>query len=1364
MYIDKKMYSSVLTVFRKLIPYVLLLGVLITSALFIQPSVNAAPGINQQINFQGRLLNSQGATVPDGFYNIEFKIYQDGDGLSVGNTTGSPAGLLKWTESHLNVNSRGVMVKNGFMSVDLGSVTAFGSNIDWNQNTLWLSMNIANTNTTCTPFATCSPDGEMVPMKRLSSTPYSLNSGLLGGLASAQFVQLAQGLQTDASNTTSIYINKTGTGNLLALQSGGNDAFLLTNSGDAIFGANADHSLSVATAAPGITGKSLTIAAGAANATGTGAAGGNLLVKGGNAAGSGNNNGGDISIAGGAGTGTGAQGLVNLSAAAYTAATNAVCAADCTITQNNIDSYGTIIVSASVGDIAITLPPPTNTITAGRMLYITTASTSLDFTLTTNTGINTVDVAMRRNATATMIWNGSAWTPGGASNATTLQAVYANGANPTTTPEIKLDTTRSTIDIQDADTTIGNDILNVRGSNANGLGTVLFGVSNSGRVTIQGTSDASSAFRVLSSSGNYLFNINSSNEYVFSNTIRSPGNEITNPSFETGGVITGGEEGWFGPAQASIVNDTANAFSGNYEMQVTPNATNLDIYSGSYYEIKPGENVYFEGYLKNSAGANGDAGIQITWYDKDKAIISYNADYSGLPGTSYVLRKINAVVPAGAAYARVSATVRATASAGTFYFDGYYMKRSSERADYTFRNSQDSTTAFRIQSALSSQTLFTADTSNNILKVGDNTGSDTATTLLVLDGSTTNPTTSLTSKNGGMFYRSDTNSLKAVVGGVVVDICTTAVTCSGYSASASSTIQLQGSSPGAVQTGNFNISGTGILTQLQSQDQTSASTNTSNLVIRTGNASGATSNSGNLTLDVGTGTGSVGTITIGHSGVVATMGGTLDIQGSNTLSLGASNSATGSILFRNSAGANTVTVKASGANPTSSWNLILPQNPGSAGDCLKDSSGSGTLEFGSCAAGLTVNLQDTYNNSSSPATITLADNKNLKFVAQDTTTDPNILFNLQCVTSCGTNGRFIIQNGTNDIFSVLPNGGGIVLGGNTQIGLAATDGTQVNLQLDSSNLTTDVGTCSTTVNQGAMYYNTTMGSIRSCVNGIWTDLSNPDTLGLLSFGIVPSTGAKPYDLPALVTPGVSGPCKVSWASNVSVSIQPCAAYSGGKRVNVDAITLTTNSATPGNTNLTTTNRWGHVCLSGAGGQPAFTSTAGQATAFTALPTFNVAAPVLCLADVQGDPATAGRIDNVYDVRTFTSALKEAVNVSTAVELGMITDAGGSNGAVIPSASASQKLYGLVVATDGTTSTGAPNAIVTTVGPGWVKAIAGTAGQFVKSSITSGYADTNIAIPNNSFYYSAGNTRTSYSTACISAATCGGSLYVNFIVR
>ena len=1359
------MYSNGLSVFHKLYTYVLLLGVFVVCLLLISPPVKAAPGINKQMNFQGRLLNAQGATVPDGFYNVQFKIYQDGDGLTAGNTTGSPAGSLKWTESYLNTTSQGVVVKNGYMSVQLGSITPFGTNIDWNQDTLWLSMNIASTNATCASFSACTPDGEMAPMKRLSSATYALNTGLLGGLASAQFLQLAQGVQTDAStNTNSIYINKTGTGNLLALQSAGTDMFTVNSSGNVSFGGSINHTINIASAAEGVAGKSLTIAAGSANSTGVGAAGGSLNLQGGNASGTGNNDGGSVTIAGGTGIGTGAQGLVNIGAAAYIAATNAVCTVNCTVSQAIVDSNGTIIVSSLAGNVVVTLPAPTNTATAGRIIYITSASDSTDFTLVTNTGANTVSVAMRKNATATMIWNGTAWTPGGASNATTLQATYANGTNPTTTPEIKLDGTRGTIDIQDADTSIGTDILNVRGSNAAGLGTVLFGVSNTGRVTIQGTTDEASAFRVLNATGNYLFNINSSNEYVISNTIRTPGNEIANPNFETGGSSSGGEAGWFGPAQSSIIQDAANANTGNHMLRVTPNATDIDVFAGSYYEVSPSENLYFEGRVKNSPGANGSGGVQITWYNKDKTILSYSTDYGSLPGTSYVLRKINATAPANAQYARISATVRSTASTGLFYFDSFYMKRSSETAEYTFRNAQNSTDAFRIQSAQSSQTLFTANTTNNVLKVGDSIGSDTATTLLVLDSTGVDPVTSLATNNGGLFYRSDTNSLKAVVGGTVVDICTTAVTCSGYSASAGSTIQLQGTSPGAVQTGNFNITGTGILTQLQTQDGSTASTNSSNLVIRTGNASGATSNSGNLTLDVGTATGATGTITIGRTNVVTTMGGTLNVQGSNSLSLGQSSAATGSILFRTAAGSNTITIRAPGINPSSSYALTLPQNLGIAGDCLKDT-GSGALGFSNCAAGVTVSLQNAYDNSS-PATTLLADGKDYRITAQQATASPSILFNLQCTSNCSSNGRFAIQNGGVDVFTIRPtgSGGGITLNTQTQIGSSIADSTQVNLQLDTSNLSNDTGTCTTTIGQGSMYYNSSMGSLRACINGSWGDVSNPDTLGLLTYGIVPSTGANPYDLPSLVVPGASGPCKVSWASNTSVSIEACIAYSGGRRVNVLATTLSTNIASTNNVGLTTANRWGHVCLTGTNSQPAFTSTAGQLNATSAMPAFNVSAPVLCLASVQGESVNAGRIDNIYDTRTFTSSLKEAVNTSVASDLGMIVDAGGTNGAMIPAASASAKLYGVIVATDGLTSTGAPNAIVTTVGSGWVKAIAGASGQFVKTSLTNGYGDTTVSIPNNSFYYSVGNTRTNYSTVCSASSNCNGSLYVNFIVR
>ena len=274
--------------------------------------VKAATGINQTINFQGRLLNSQGATVPDGYYNIEFKIYENGDGKSAGDTTGTPAGTLLWTEDWLNANSQGVKVVNGFFSVNLGSINPFGTSIDWNQNTLWLSMNIASTSTTCTPFSSCTPDGEMLPMQQLTASPYALNAGELNGLSGSQFVQLGQGVQTDASTNPSIFINKTGTGNLLELQASGNDAFVVSNSGDLSFGNNSTaHNISVVTAAASTAGVALNLSSGAAGTGTTALSGGNLTITAGNGGGT-DGNGGNVSIDAGVANGTGANGTVGI--------------------------------------------------------------------------------------------------------------------------------------------------------------------------------------------------------------------------------------------------------------------------------------------------------------------------------------------------------------------------------------------------------------------------------------------------------------------------------------------------------------------------------------------------------------------------------------------------------------------------------------------------------------------------------------------------------------------------------------------------------------------------------------------------------------------------------------------------------------------------------------------------------------------------------------------------------------------------------------------------------------------------------------------------------------------------------------------
>lgn len=208
--------------------FVAVVLVIITSiGLFVVSSdstTHAAAGINQQLNYQGRLLTSAGNVVPDGTYNMEYKIYQDGSGC-IGGGSAPCGGTLKWTETRSGADK--VTVINGFFSVQLGAVTTFGSSVDWNQDTLWLSVNIGGTGAPVW-------DGEMTPFRRLSAVPYAFNAQQLGGLDWSRFVQIAPtAVQTDTSLTSMVFLNKTGaTGNILELQKNGSDVLIVDNSGN----------------------------------------------------------------------------------------------------------------------------------------------------------------------------------------------------------------------------------------------------------------------------------------------------------------------------------------------------------------------------------------------------------------------------------------------------------------------------------------------------------------------------------------------------------------------------------------------------------------------------------------------------------------------------------------------------------------------------------------------------------------------------------------------------------------------------------------------------------------------------------------------------------------------------------------------------------------------------------------------------------------------------------------------------------------------------------------------------------------------------------------------------------------------------
>ena len=75
----------------------------------------------------------------------------------------------------------------------------------------------------------------------------------------------------------------------------------------------------------------------------------------------------------------------------------------------------------------------------------------------------------------------------------------------------------------------------------------------------------------------------------------------------------------------------------------------------------------------------------------------------------------------------------------------------------TIQNNTNSTSAFQImQTTATNDVLFNADTTNNRIKIGNSTGTGTATTTLVLDSATSAPT----GVAGAMYYDSTNNKFK----------------------------------------------------------------------------------------------------------------------------------------------------------------------------------------------------------------------------------------------------------------------------------------------------------------------------------------------------------------------------------------------------------------------------------------------------------------------------------------------------------------------------------------------------------------------------------------------------------------------------
>jgi len=163
-------------------------------------SAKAATGINKQINFQGKVTNTDGTNVATGSYTFVFSMYSVSSG-----------GASVWAET------KSITVTDGIFQTNLGDTTALPGSVDFNSDNIFLGINF-NSN------------GEMSPRVQFTASPYSFNSDLLDGKdwTNPGTIGTSASTLALASNGTSSWTNSTGnltfsttTSGTLALTSAG---------------------------------------------------------------------------------------------------------------------------------------------------------------------------------------------------------------------------------------------------------------------------------------------------------------------------------------------------------------------------------------------------------------------------------------------------------------------------------------------------------------------------------------------------------------------------------------------------------------------------------------------------------------------------------------------------------------------------------------------------------------------------------------------------------------------------------------------------------------------------------------------------------------------------------------------------------------------------------------------------------------------------------------------------------------------------------------------------------------------------------------------------------------------------------------
>ncbi len=129
--------------------------------LYATGTARAATGINEQINFQGKVVNTDGTNVSTGSYAFLFCIYTTASPTTAC-TSGADNDAI-WRES------KSITVTDGIFQTNLGDTTTLPGSVDFNTDNIYLGINF-------------NANGQMTPLVRFTAAPYALNAAKVGGL------------------------------------------------------------------------------------------------------------------------------------------------------------------------------------------------------------------------------------------------------------------------------------------------------------------------------------------------------------------------------------------------------------------------------------------------------------------------------------------------------------------------------------------------------------------------------------------------------------------------------------------------------------------------------------------------------------------------------------------------------------------------------------------------------------------------------------------------------------------------------------------------------------------------------------------------------------------------------------------------------------------------------------------------------------------------------------------------------------------------------------------------------------------------------------------------------------------------------